>query len=125
MNYLSAFHGTMGAVVLCALLFAEETGVPLPLAPGDLILIAAGLLIAAGNLSLWVFVPLAIAATSAGAFAGYTWTRMLGAAGLQAVARRLGIARQVDRLASRLQSMRPAEWEASPGVSPRAVCRRD
>ena len=108
MSYLSAFHGTVGAIVLCALLFAEETGVPLPLAPGDLILLAAGLLIAAGNLSPWVFVPLAIGAASAGALLGYTWTRALGAPGLQAVARRLGIARHVDRLATRLQSARPA-----------------
>jgi membrane-associated protein len=107
-SYLSAFHGTIGAVVLCALLFAEETGVPLPLAPGDLILVAAGLLIAAGNLSPWVFVPLAIGATSAGAFVGYTWTRALGAPGLQTVARRLGIARHVDRLSARLQSTGPA-----------------
>ena len=98
----------MGAVVLCALLFAEETGVPLPMAPGDLILLAAGLLIAAGNLSPWVFVPLAIGSACAGAIVGYTWTRALGAPGLRAVAGRLGIARHVDRLAERLQSMRPA-----------------
>lgn len=108
MNYVSAFHGTMGAIVLCALLFAEETGVPLPLAPGDLILLAAGLLIAAHNLSAWLFVPFAIGAASAGAFVGYSWTKALGAVGLRAVARRLGVERQVDRLATRLQSTRPA-----------------
>ncbi len=105
---MSALHGTMGAIVLCALLFAEETGVPLPLAPGDLILLAAGLLIAAGNLSPWLFVPLAIGAASAGALVGYTWTRALGAPGLQAVARRLGVERHVDRLSARLQTTRPA-----------------
>ncbi len=43
-----------------------------------------------------------------GASVGHTWTRALGAPGLRTVAGRLGIARHVDRLATRLQSMRPA-----------------
>jgi len=65
-SHLSTMHGTMGVVEPCALLFAEETGVPLPLPPGDLSLLAAGLLIATGNLCPRVFVRLAIGSTSAG-----------------------------------------------------------
>lgn len=107
MNYLLAFHGTMAALVLCALLFAEETGVPVPLAPGDLILVAAGLLIASGDLSPWLFLPLAFVSVSAGALVGYTWTRYLGTSGLRAVAGRLGLTRHLDRLAARLQSSGP------------------
>lgn len=107
MSFLTAFHGTMAVAVLCVLLFAEETGVPLPPAPGEVILLAAGLLIAGGDLSPWVFLPLAVLSVTAGAFVGFTWTRLLGAPGLQMVARRLGITRQVDRLTERLQASGP------------------
>lgn len=107
MSYLLAFHGPTAAFILCALIFAEETGVPLPLAPGDLILLTAGVLIAGGELSPWLFLPLAIAAAMAGAITGYSWTRLLGSAGLHAVARRLGITRHVDRLSDRLESAGP------------------
>jgi membrane protein DedA with SNARE-associated domain len=53
-------HGAVAIVLLCSLLFAEEVGAPLPI-PGELTLIAAGLLIAAGGLDPWLFVPLAVA----------------------------------------------------------------
>jgi hypothetical protein len=44
MGFIQGLHGTMALVLLCSLLFAEEAGVPLP-TPGELTLIAAGLLI--------------------------------------------------------------------------------
>lgn len=114
MTYLTAFHGTMAALVLCALLFAEETGVPIPLAPGDMILVAAGLLIAGGELSPWMFLPLALLATAGGAMVGYTWTRLLGSVGLQRIAGRLGLAGHLDRLTARLHRAGP------PGIM---LCR--
>lgn len=107
MTLVAAFHGTVAGLVICALLFAEETGVPLPLAPGELLLVAAGLLIATGELSPWEFIPMAILATTAGALTGYSWARVLGSAGLRAIAERLHAGRHLDRVSSRLQAAGP------------------
>ena len=57
MSYLQGLHGVVAIVLLCSLLFAEEAGVPLPFAPGEVVLMAGGLLIAAGGLDPVVFVP--------------------------------------------------------------------
>jgi membrane protein DedA with SNARE-associated domain len=48
---LNGLHGTVALILVSALLFAEESGVPLPLVPGDVLLIVAGLLIANGAIS--------------------------------------------------------------------------
>lgn len=64
MSPLQGLHGTLAIVVLCGLLFVEEAGVPLPFAPGEVTLLAAGLLIASGGLNAFVFIPLAIVAWS-------------------------------------------------------------
>jgi membrane protein DedA with SNARE-associated domain len=56
MGFIQGLHGTVALVLLCSLLFAEEAGVPLP-TPGELTLIAAGLLIATGGLDPWLFLP--------------------------------------------------------------------
>jgi membrane protein DedA with SNARE-associated domain len=58
---LTGLHGTAALVLICVLLFAEEAGIPLPLVPGDALLITAGLLIVNGSLSPWVFLPAACA----------------------------------------------------------------
>src|SRR5438445_799804 len=47
MSYLQGLHGVVAIVLLCSLLFAEEAGVPLPFAPGEVVLMAGGLLIGA------------------------------------------------------------------------------
>jgi membrane protein DedA with SNARE-associated domain len=78
MSLLGAFHGALATAVLCLLLFTEETGVPLPLAPGDLVLIAAGILIASHRLSPCAFVPAAIVSPTLGGLVGYSWARLLG-----------------------------------------------
>lgn len=103
MTFLPAFHGVLAILVLTALIFVEETGVPLPLAPGDLILISAGVLIASGAISPWAFVPAAIAAAIAGGLVGYSWTRAVGARGLRSLATRLRIDSRLDRLERRIQ----------------------
>jgi membrane protein DedA with SNARE-associated domain len=108
MSFLGTFHGTLATVVLCVLLFAEESGVPLPLVPGDVLLVYAGILIASGGLSPWLFIPLAVAAATGGALLGYSWTRLLGAPGLRALAGRLGMAARLERLERRVRSSGPA-----------------
>jgi membrane protein DedA with SNARE-associated domain len=101
-------------VLLNSLLFAEEAGVPLPFAPGELTLVAGGLLIASGGLNPFIFVPVAIVACIAGSLVGYGWARLVGERGLSAVARRLRQQKALDRVSARVRS---AGWV---GV---AVCR--
>ena len=114
LNFLQGLHGVVALVLLCSLLFAEEAGVPLPFAPGELTLIAGGLLVASGGLNPFAFVPLAIVACVAGSIVGYGWARLVGERGLGAVARRLRQQKALDRVSSRVRS---AGWF---GV---AVCR--
>lgn len=104
MSFLGAFHGTLATVVLCLLLLTEETGVPLPLAPGDLILLSAGVLVASGRLWLWVFLPAAIVSATVGALLGHSWARLLGAPGLRVLAKRLRMGHRLERIEQRLRT---------------------
>lgn len=109
MNLLTGLHGTAALVLFCALLFAEEAGIPLPLLPGEILLVAAGLLIANGALSPAAFFPAAYVAVLGGVLAGYAWARVLGARGLWVLAERLRITSHLDRVAGRLRAATPAQ----------------
>ncbi len=104
MNFLQGIHGVVAVVLLCGLLFAEEAGVPLPFAPGEIVLLAAGLLIAAGGLDPYVFVPLAMGACFAGSVIGYSWARLVGERGLISLAQRLHQQRNLERVSKRVRS---------------------
>ncbi len=104
MNFLQGLHGVVAVVLLCGLLFAEESGVPLPFAPGEIVLLAAGLLIAAGGLDPYVFIPLAMASCVAGSVVGYSWARLVGERGLISLAQRLHQQRNLERVSRRVQS---------------------
>jgi membrane protein DedA with SNARE-associated domain/DNA-binding transcriptional ArsR family regulator len=103
-NFLEGLHGALAIVLLGGLLFTEEAGVPLPFAPGELTLLAAGFLIAAGGLDLYIFVPVALVACIAGALVGYTWARAVGDRGLRALARRIHQQRALERVSGRVRS---------------------
>jgi membrane-associated protein len=103
-NFLQGLHGVVAVVLLCGLLFAEESGVPLPFAPGEIVLLAAGLLIAAGGLDPYVFIPLAMASCVAGSVVGYSWARLVGERGLTSLAQRLHQQRNLERVSRRVQS---------------------
>jgi membrane-associated protein len=107
LNFLQGLHGVVAVVLLCGLLFAEESGVPLPFAPGEIVLLAAGLLIAAGGLNPLVFIPLAMFACVAGSIVGYSWARLVGEHGLTSLAQRLHQQRNLERVSRR---MRSAGW---------------
>ncbi|MGI8609266.1 MAG: VTT domain-containing protein [Candidatus Dormibacteria bacterium] len=107
MSFLQGLHGTVAIFLLVGLLFTEEAGVPLPFAPGELTLIAAGLLVASGGLNPFLFVPLAIAGCVAGAMIGYGWARLVGEHGLVSLARRLHQEPNLERVSKR---MRSAGW---------------
>ena len=104
MNFLQGLHGAVALALLPALLFAEEAGVPLPFAPGELVLLVAGLLIASGGLNPYAFIPLCLFACGAGSLVGYSWARVVGERGLQGLARRLRQQRNLERVEERLRS---------------------
>jgi membrane-associated protein len=103
-NFLQGLHGAVALALLPALLFAEEAGVPLPFAPGELVLLVAGLLIASGGLNPYAFIPLSLVACAAGSVVGYSWARVVGERGLQGLARRLRQQRNLGRVEERLRS---------------------
>ena len=73
-------------IVICLLLVAEEAGVPIPLAQGEVVLIGSGLLVASGRVGLPEMMVLTALAAAAGAFAGYGWAGLVGASRLTRVA---------------------------------------
>lgn len=104
MNFLQGLHGAVALALLPALLFAEEAGVPLPFAPGELVLLVGGLLIASGGLNPYAFFPLVLFACIAGSLVGYSWARVVGDRGLRGLARRLRQQRNLERVEERLRS---------------------
>src|ERR1035438_9290228 len=98
MNFLQGLHGVVALAILGGLLFAEEAGVPLPFALGELTLLVAGLLIASGGLNPYVFIPLALVACVAGSLVGYSWARVVGDGGPRALAKRLRQLRNLERV---------------------------
>ncbi len=90
MNPLGWIQGLEGPVLLaaiCALLFMEESGVPIPFAPGDLLLAIGGIAIAAGRVNPVVMPLAAVTAIVMGAtlgreiFALLGWERLMRVAG--------------------------------------------
>ena len=108
-----------GVAIVCALLFLEEAGLPLPVAPGEAVLIGAGLLVASGAAPVWLMVPLAYLAVIAGVLTGYTWARRIGPKRVHALAVRLHAGGPYDRAAARLRAATPIQIAASrllPGL---------
>jgi len=104
MSFVLGLHGTVAVVFLCGLLFIEEAGVPLPFAPGELVLVAGGLLVASGGLNPVVFVPLAVVACVSGSIVGFSWAGLVGPGGLQSLAARIHQGKRLTRVAARVQS---------------------
>ena len=80
---LTGLSGAFAIALIWLLVAVEEAGVPLPMFPGDGLLLAAEVLLATGRTSPWVFMPVAFAADVAGSLAGYAWAKRLGARGLE------------------------------------------
>ena len=108
-----------GVAIVCALLFLEEAGLPLPVAPGEAVLIGAGLLVASGAVPIWLMAPLAYLAVICGVLSGYTWAHRIGPKRLHALASRLHAGGPYDRAAARLRAASPLQIAASrllPGL---------
>ncbi|MHB8611971.1 MAG: DedA family protein [Candidatus Dormibacteraceae bacterium] len=105
--------------IICLLLFLEEAGVPLPFAPGEAVLLGAGLLISAGTDPAWLVIPFAYLAVVAGVATGYTWAHRIGPERLRSLARRLHAGGPYDRAAGRLRAATPMQIAGSrllPGL---------
>lgn len=105
--------------IVCTLLFLEEAGLPLPVAPGEAVLIGAGILVAGRAEPVWLMLPLAYLAVCCGALIGYTWARRIGPARVRALAARLHAGGPYDRAAARLRAATPLQIGASrllPGL---------
>ena len=102
---IEAIMGLGGVVLIAAivsLLFIEEMGVPLPFAPGDLLLTVGGIAIAAGRIDAVAFVVAAFAAIVGGAMTGRELFGLLGWQRLLQVARRVHAEKALDRVADLL-----------------------
>ncbi|HEY8678072.1 MAG TPA: hypothetical protein VIN39_05500 [Candidatus Dormibacteraeota bacterium] len=51
MSFIDSLTGPTLILVICGVLFIEELGVPLPFAPGDLVLVIGGIAIASGRVT--------------------------------------------------------------------------
>lgn len=108
-----------GLTAICLLLFAEEFGLPLPVAPGEAVLVAAGLLVAGGGAAAWAVLPLCYLSVLLGALGGFGWARLVGPRRLRALAARLHATGPYDRAAERLRDATPLEIALSrllPGL---------
>jgi membrane-associated protein len=124
MTLLQGLHGTLAAVLLCTLLFVDEAGLPLPIAPNEALLLLTGVLIASGEFSVWIIFPAAFLAMTAGMIAGYGWARTVGQSGLVALAERLHANDAYERAQSHLQSASPVGIGITrmiPGLRPYAT----
>jgi membrane protein DedA with SNARE-associated domain len=113
-----ASHVSAVAIV-CVLLFLEEAGLPLPVAPGEAALIGAGLLVASGAVPVWVMAPLAYVAVIGGVLTGYAWAHRIGPKRVHALAVRLHAGGPYDRAAARLRAATPIQVALSrllPGL---------
>lgn len=124
MNLLEGLHGTVAAVIICCLLFVDEVGIPLPIAPNEVLLLLTGVLIASGAFPLWVIAPAAFLTMVLGMIAGYGWARTVGQSGLQTLAERLKATEVYDRAQARLKSA--SSWTIAvsrmiPGIRPYAT----
>jgi membrane protein DedA with SNARE-associated domain len=124
MSFLAGLHGTAAAIVICTLLFVDEAGVPLPIAPSEGLLLLTGVLVSTGAFPLWVIVPAAYIAMAGGMMTGYLWARSVGQSGLQAVADRVHATDLYERARERMQASGP--WGIGicrliPGLRPHAT----
>jgi len=122
--FLQGLHGVVAAILICSLLFVDEAGLPLPIAPNEGLLLVAGILVASGELPWFAIFPLAYVAMAAGMVTGYGWARTVGQAGLQGIAQRVRAEGAYTRAQNRLQSASPwgiALARMIPGLRPYAT----
>jgi energy-coupling factor transport system substrate-specific component len=102
-TWVQALSGTTLIVVICTLMFIEETGVPLPFAPGDLVLAIGGIAVAGGRVNPAILVAAVAVSITVGAILGREGAQLLGWARLMKVAEPLHARAPLERAAGLLQ----------------------
>jgi membrane protein DedA with SNARE-associated domain/uncharacterized RDD family membrane protein YckC len=106
---LQHLSGDLIVLAIAGLLFIEESGVPLPFAPGDVLLLIAGISIASGSVNGVVISVAAIAGITLGAMNGREIFALVGRPALEKAAAVLGFRKALDRVTVRL---RRGGWRA-------------
>ena len=106
MNPIAWFQGLDGTtlvVAICILMFIEETGVPLPFAPGDLVLAIGGIAVAGGRVNPILLVSTVAISVTLGAIIGRAVAELLGWDRLMRIAQPLHARGALERAAGLLQ----------------------
>jgi len=102
-GWVQGLNGTTLVAVICALMFLEELGVPLPFAPGDLVLAIGGIAIAGGRVNPAMFVGAVGVSILIGALLGREIFALLGWNRLMRVAEPLHARGALERVSGLLQ----------------------
>lgn len=102
-TWVQGLNGTTLIVAICLLMFIEETGVPLPFAPGDLVLAIAGIAVAGGRVNPVGLVAAVAVSITVGAIIGREAAQLLGWDRLMRVAEPLRARGPLERAAGMLQ----------------------
>lgn len=103
MSWVQALEGPALVAVICGLMFIEETGVPLPFAPGDLVLALGGIAVAGGRVNP-IFLVASVAVTiTIGAVVGREAAARLGWERLMRIAEPLRARGALERAAGLLE----------------------
>jgi membrane-associated protein len=94
---IGSLSGDLLMLVIAGLVFVEETGIPIPFAPGDLLLIIAGIAIASDTVEPVPMVSALLLATIVGAMVGREVFAAVGRPALLKAADALGFRPALDR----------------------------
>jgi len=100
---IGSLSGDLLLVVIAGLVFVEETGIPIPFAPGDLLLIIAGIAIASDTVDAVPMVSALLLATILGAMVGREVFAAVGRPALLKAADALGFRPALNRTTDLLQ----------------------
>ncbi len=89
--------------VICGLILLEELGIPMPMAPGDLLLVLTGISIATGRVNPFVVVSAVYFSALIGAIGGRELCEHIGSTALPRIARLLHARDRVDDLTAKLR----------------------
>jgi energy-coupling factor transport system substrate-specific component len=102
-TWVQGLDGTTLIAVICVLMFIEETGVPLPFAPGDLVLAIGGISVAGGRVNPVFLVGAVAVSVTIGALVGREVAELLGWERLMRIAQPLHARGPLERAAGLLQ----------------------
>jgi len=101
--WFQGLDGTTLVVAITILMFVEEVGVPLPFAPGDLVLAVGGIAVAGGRVNPLVLVSAVAISVTLGAIIGRAVAELLGWDRLMRIAQPLHARGALERAAGLLQ----------------------